>query len=333
MGKPMQWVTLVFLGLLLAAALVVTQPLLLPGKRATDGGGDPADPARLEAHVRRLAALSPRDAYHPENLGRVADYVRGAFVQAATEAATGVTAEVSEQPFTADGGRYRNVIARFGPRTGERIVVGAHYDAAGPYPGADDNASGVAGLLELARLLGRVGSLPVRVELVAYPLEEPPYFATDRMGSAVHAAALRKEGVPVRAMLSLEMIGFFRDAPGSQRFPTPALRPFYPSRGNFITVVGRPGDAALVRHIKRAMRGATELPVYSICAPPALPGIDFSDHRNYWHHGYPAVMITDTAFYRNPHYHTEHDTPDTLDYRRMAWVVDGVLAALVAGAR
>jgi len=136
--------------------------------------------------------------------------------------------------------------------------------------------------------------------------------------------------VRVRAMIALEMIGFFSDAPGSQSFPTPLLRPFYPSRGDFITVVGKLGQGRLIRRVKRAMRGASPLDVRSIQAPKAVPGVDFSDHASYWAAGFDAVMVTDTAFYRNPHYHTARDTPDTLDYNRMAMVVEGVRAAVIA---
>ena len=315
---------LVFSGLLAGAWALVTQPVL---SRRGGSPGTAVEPARLEAHVRMLSeTLSPRDEQHPENLDRVAAYIRGEFERARA-------GEVAEQPYPAGGRTYRNVIARFGPDTRERVVVGAHYDAAGPHPGADDNASGVAGLIELAYLLGQA-ELPVRVEVVAYSLEEPPYFRTESMGSAVHAASLKKQGVPVRAMFCLEMIGYFSDAPGSQSFPTPALKPFYPSEGNFITVVGGPRQGALVRRVKTAMRGAAApLAVHSINAPTAVPGIDFSDHGSYWKAGYDAVMITDTAFYRNPNYHTARDTADTLDYRRMAMVVRGVHAAVLAETR
>jgi hypothetical protein len=129
------------------------------------------------------------------------------------------------------------------------------------------------------------------------------------------------------------MLGYFTDMPGSQHYPHPLLKLFYPSRGNFIAVVGKLDQPLIVRHVKSAMRDASKLPVYSINAPRWVPGIDFSDHRNYWDAGYDAVMITDTAFYRNPNYHTPHDTPDTLDYTRMAMVVQGVYAAVLALAR
>ncbi|HEX9943167.1 MAG TPA: M28 family peptidase [Thermoanaerobaculia bacterium] len=303
----------------------VLLPLLLVTAFLARPGGAriaPMEPARLETHVRKLCEeFTPRDESHPENLDRAATYIFRELRNAG--------GEMEEQPFEMNGTVYRNVIARFGPETRERIVVGAHYDAAGPFPGADDNASGIAGLIELAGLLGK-SKLPTRVELVAYTLEEPPWFASPAMGSAVHAASLKKRGIPVRAMISLEMIGYFSDAPGSQQFPLPFLKLFYPSRGNFIAVVGKLGQGGLVRRVKKAMRRASPLPVESISAPPSLPGVDFSDHRNYWAAGYQAVMITDTAFYRNLNYHTEDDTPETLDYGRMGMVVEGVYGAVVA---
>ena len=295
----------------------ITQPLLSSG---TPNPDRTVDPSRLQAHVHKLSVeLGPRDESHIENLDRVAAYIKNEFSQ--------TTASVSEQAYRVQGRSYRNVIARYGPETGERIVVGAHYDTAGPVPGADDNASGVAGLIELARLLGRQQPA-VQVELVAFSLEEPPYFRTTGMGSSVHAESLRQQNVRVRAMFSLEMIGCFSDEAKSQRFPVGMLGAFYPSTGNFIAVVGRLSDWSLARRTKSAMRKASPLPVYSINAPSFVPGIDFSDQLNYWHAGYGAVMITDTAFYRNQHYHTAHDTEEKLDYKRMAMVVEGVFAVV-----
>ncbi|HYO99877.1 MAG TPA: M28 family peptidase [Pyrinomonadaceae bacterium] len=314
-------VTLVFTGLLAAAWFAVTQPVMFDG--AESAGRLPVDAARLEAHVRMLSeTLSPRDAGHPENLDRAAAYLRQEFERAKA-------AVVSEQPFEARGQTYRNVIASFGPRTNELVVVGAHYDTAGALPGADDNASGVAGLIELAYLLGRTPPA-ARVELVAFTLEEPPYFRSPLMGSAVHAASLRSQGFAVRAMLSLEMIGYFSAQPDSQQYPLSFLKAFYPSRGNFIAIVGKMDQGRTLRRVKKAMTGASPLPVYSINAPRSIPGVDFSDHLNYWNEGYDALMITDTAFYRNPHYHSSADTPETLDYERMASVVQGVYAAVLS---
>jgi Zn-dependent M28 family amino/carboxypeptidase len=313
----MLFVVLIFILLLIGLWFWVTQPLLT---RATPSAERTVDPARLEAHLRKLSVeLTPRDESHIENLDRVAEYIKNEFSQATTL--------VSEQPYRVNGKSYRNVIAQFGPESEERIVVGAHYDTAGPFPGADDNASGVAGLIELARLLGRQQP-PMRVELVAFTLEEPPYFRTTGMGSSVHAESLRKQNVRVRAMFNLEMIGYFSDAPNSQHLPGGILSAFYPSTGNFIGVVGQLGDWSLVRRTKIAMRRAAPLPVYSINAPSLVAGVDFSDQLNYWHAGYRAVMITDTAFYRNRNYHTAQDTAEKLDYKRMAMVVEGVYAAV-----
>ncbi|HKY44841.1 MAG TPA: M28 family peptidase [Pyrinomonadaceae bacterium] len=320
--KFMLLVVVIVLLLLIAVWFWVTQPLL---SRATPNAVRTVDPSRLEAHVRKLSIeVGPRDASHTGNLDNAAAYIKNEFSQ--------TTTFVSEQAYRVQGRSYRNVIAQFGPESAERIVVGAHYDTAGPLPGADDNASGVAGLIELARLLGQHAP-PIRVELVAFSLEEPPYFGTTGMGSSVHAKSLREQNVRVRAMFSLEMIGCFSDAPGSQGFPVGTLRAFYPSTGNFIAVVGRINEGLLVRRVKATMRNAAPLPVYSINAPRSVPGVDFSDQLNYWVAGYNAVMITDTAFYRNRHYHTAQDTAEKLDYKRMAMVVEGVYAAVVDLAR
>jgi hypothetical protein len=169
------------------------------------------------------------------------------------------------------------------------------------------------------------------VELAAYALEELPVFGTREMGSAVHARSLRASGARVRGMICLEMIGFFSKDPKSQRFPIELLGLFYPRQGDFIAVVGRVLDGRLARRVKRSMRSASELPVYSINAPRSLPGVDLSDHASFWEAGYPAVMVTDTAFYRNERYHTEEDTPDTLDFVAMAKVVDGLLQTAGSG--
>ena len=297
-----------------AVGLTVTQPTFA----TTDPVEAMASPDRLKEHVRTLSTEHvPRDYAHPEGLDATAAYIRGELAE--------VGGRLDEQVFTIEGKQYRNVIARFGPETDERIVVGAHYDTCRPLPGADDNASGVAGMLELARALADE-DLPMMVEVVAYTLEEPPFFRTEHMGSAHHASSLARG--QVRATLVLETIGMYTDEPGSQRMPSPVLKPLYPSVGNFIAVVGRMGEGALVRKVKASMVSQSEVPVHSMSAPSAIPGVDFSDHLNYWKRDHPALMITDTAFYRNERYHTPDDTWDTLDYARMARVVDGVIVAV-----
>jgi Zn-dependent M28 family amino/carboxypeptidase len=297
-----------------SAVSCVTQPLVQPA-----GSHDATvDPAALERHVRMLAVtLHPRSVDNLANLDRAADYVLEQF------RATG--AETVVQMVQADGKQFRNLIARFGPRDGPLLVIGAHYDSAGDTPGADDNASGVAGVLELARLLA-LKPPAHSVELVAFTLEEPPYFRTDSMGSVWHARSLAESGRKVRLMLALEMIGFYRDTPKSQSYPLAALKVVYPDEGNFIGIVSNFSDFGSTRRVKALFRGASDLPVVSINAPPFVTGVDFSDHASYWRYKMPAMMITDTSFFRNPNYHGASDTPETLDYARMAKVVRGAYA-------
>ena len=319
----MAWIFAAIVAVLVVGAWwSLTQPLVFAATPRSEVAK--VDPARLEAHVRKLAVeLHPRDWIHREHLDEAAKWISSEFETAG--------ARVSEQVFTVDEGTYRNVIGVFGPEEAPRVVVGAHVDTAGEQPGADDNASGVAGLIELAHALGTTKDLlKKRVELVAWTLEEPPHFRTKNMGSWVHADSLKKAGVEVHAMISLEMLAFFTDEPGSQQFPTVCLKPFYPSKGNFIAVIGLMGKGSLTRKIKGAMKGASDLPVRSMNGLRAIPGVDFSDQLNYWDRGYRGVMITDSAFFRNPNYHETSDTPETLDYVRFAKVVQGVHQAVLA---
>lgn len=297
-----------------ALRIAITQPSI--GRNVfTDGAR--AEAKTLERHVRFLSEdVMPRDFRHRQNLDRAADYIRNAFGSAG--------ADVSEQSYDVRGMTFRNVIARLGQGDGPRIVVGAHYDVYDVLPGADDNASGVAGLLEVARLLA-ARNITTPVELVAYSTEEPPFFATPQMGSAVHAASLTETGTPVRAMICLEMIGYFSERQFSWINP---LRLFYPGRGDFILIAGRWRDRPLIADVKRSFRGASELDARSYCGPTVM-GSGLSDQRNYWANSMTAVMITDTAFMRNPNYHKPTDTADTLDYARMADVVDGVVNAVI----
>lgn len=307
------------LAVLGASAVAMVQPVWPPSRVVGDVR---VEPARLRDHVVWLSS-APRSHQHVERLDVIARRLAASFRAAG--------ARVEEQTFVPDGEThtYRNVVARFGPDTGDVIVVGAHYDAHGTHPGADDDASGVAALLELAPLLA-TAPLARSVELVAYTLEEPPYFGTRDMGSAHHAAIRGREGVVVTAMLSLEMLGYYADSPGTQRYPHVLLGALYPRRGDFLAVVGRFSDSALVREVKRGMLASSDLPVWSLCGPRTLPGVDWSDHRSYWDAGVPAVMITDTSFFRNDRYHTARDTPDSLDYERLAKAVVAVRGAVLA---
>lgn len=298
----------------------LTQPFVTASETAALAG-QTASAARLEQLVRKLSIDFPDRTF--DNKIRL----EGAAVYLESQLA-GLGLKVESQRFTAEGRPYRNLVVKLGPDTPEVMVIGAHYDVAGEQPGADDNASGVAGLLELARLL-KGQSFRQRVELVVYTNEEPPFFRTPYMGSAIHARSLAESGKRASLMLSLECIGYFSDEPGSQDHPVRLLNAIYPTTGNFISLVGFYQDGEVARQVKAAMKSASDLPVYSINAPGFVVGVDFSDHLNYWNEGYVGMMVTDTAFYRNKAYHTPLDTADRLDYRRMAKVVDGVRAVVM----
>jgi hypothetical protein len=232
------------------------------------------------------------------------------------------------QNYTIGGKTYRNVICSFGPKDAEAIIVGAHYDVYGEQEGADDNASGIVGLLELARLL-RSSPIEKRIDLVAYTLEEPPYFRTEMMGSYQHAKSLSESHVKVTGMICLEMIGYFDDAKGSQHYPLKVLSLFNRKKGDYITLVNKVKKGHFSRDFSRNFRKSHTIRIKKVSGPKSLQGIDFSDHMNYWNFGISALMITDTGFYRNGNYHIETDTMETLDLQRMAAVIDGVFLALV----
>jgi Zn-dependent M28 family amino/carboxypeptidase len=277
----------------------------------------------LYSHVSELTKIyPPRNFYNVESLNKSAEYITNKFKEYGSR--------INVQNFIVNGNEYKNIICSFGPENIDRVIVGAHYDVCGDQPGADDNASGVAGLLEIARLLKELNpKLKNRIDLVAYTLEEPPFFRSKFMGSFVHAKSLSDSKIKVKAMICLEMIGYFSESDKSQRFPLSILKLFYPSKGNFIAVVGNFTNYSLVKKIKRYIIEGSNVETYSINAPSFIPGIDFSDHLNYWKHNYDAVMITDTAFYRNDNYHEYTDTFETLNFDKMAEVVKGIYWAVI----
>jgi Zn-dependent M28 family amino/carboxypeptidase len=254
---------------------------------------------RLRRHVAVLAK-SERNA----DLETAARYIESAFGS-------------SESQYFESGGRKVRNIQTTKPSV---IVVGAHYDTVPGSPGADDNASAVAVLIELAAM-----QLPVR--FVAFANEEMPYFLGPEMGSFVSAKRSRERGEDIRAMFSLEMLGYYRDVPGIQQYPAP-LGLFYPDRADFIAFVGDLGARALVTRSISSFRKNARFPSEGVAAPAAIPGVSWSDHWSFRKHGYPAIMVTDTAFYRYPHYHLPSDTPEQLDYERMARVTLGLAAML-----
>jgi hypothetical protein len=273
--------------------------------------------SRLGQYVTYLSVtIGERNVDRPGSLQTTAEYLRRNLVQA------GYT--VTEQTYIVERHTVSNleaVLAGSAPAEGA-VIVGAHYDSVAGTVGADDNASGVAATLELARLL-RASKLRRTVHFVFFVNEEPPFFQTEEMGSLVYARKLRRDGAVVSAMISLEMLGYYSDAPGSQKYPAP-LSLFYPDRGNFIGFVGNGRSRALLRRAVRRFRESAKLPSEGVAAPASWPGIGWSDHWSFWQQGYPAVMITDTALFRNQYYHTPLDTAEKLDFDRMARVVEGV---------
>jgi Zn-dependent M28 family amino/carboxypeptidase len=274
------------------------------------------------AYLREIVAMLAREigvrTYRDtDRLARCANYISGQF--------NSFGFKITRQPFLINGNTYQNIVAELvGNSSPEDIlVVGAHYDTVHTTPGADDNASGVAGLLALAGRLAGV-KMSKTVRLVAFALEEPPFFRTRKMGSYHYARSLKKNRENVEGMICLEMIGFFSDREGSQHYPVPFLRWKFPTTGNYIAMVGNMRSKHFTKTTAGSFMRAVDLPVVTLNAPPIVIGIDFSDHWSFGKFGYKALMVTDTAFYRNPHYHAPTDLPETLDYGRMAKVVEGL---------
>src|SRR5260221_3401036 len=253
---------------------------------------------RLHAHVAALA--SSERTVHLEGPAHSIEQQRGA---------------ARTQEFQSGGRRVRSIESGAGA-----VVVRAHYDTVPGSPGADDNASGVAVLLELARM-----GLPAR--FVAFANEEMPYFQSGEMGSHDWAGRAHRAGDQITAMLSLEMLGYYRDAPGTQHYPPP-LGWFYPDRADFIAFVGDMGARSLVPRALASFRAQAQFPAEGVAAPAGMPGVTWSAHWSFRQHGYPAIMVTDTAFYRYPHYHLPSDTPQKLDYARMARVTLSLAAVI-----
>ncbi|MCB0415326.1 MAG: M28 family peptidase [Bdellovibrionales bacterium] len=272
----------------------------------------------LEQHVHFLSSLSPRRSFeNVESLNSAADYI--------TKTLTSYGYEPHYQKYKVDGREYKNIIVSLNPSDQPKLIMGAHYDSHENTPGADDNASGVSGLLELARISKQQESqIPRPVDFVFYTLEEPPAFRTQNMGSYVHAQSLKDKNEKIDLMVSIEMIGYFNNAKGSQHYPLPQLAWWFPNQANFIALIGKLDQWMMMRNIKTAFANHTTLSVESLNAPRKIKGIDFSDHLNYWNNHQPAIMVSDTSFFRNSHYHEPTDTPETLNYKKMAEVVSGL---------
>lgn len=271
-----------------------------PSASGPAGTADESVRANVEATVRALSGA--RNERHPEAYRRAAAWIAEAWRAQGYEVAT-------EAP-------WGTLVAELPGDGPEIVVLGAHYDSAYDAPGADDNASGVAAMLEVSRLLaGR--RLAHTVRFYAWANEEPPCFQRACMGSARSAALARERGDALRAVLALDSVGYYDDAPGTQAYPVP-FGLFFPDRADFVAVVGDLRSARLVREVAGRLRAAGNLPVAASATPAFIPGVDWSDHWSFWQQGWPAVMLTDMPPFRNPHYHELTDMPDTLDFDRLA---------------
>jgi hypothetical protein len=316
----------VLLGLAIAWQLMINMPGVShrgPLPPLTDAQRELA--AELRTHVTHLASeVGNRSIYHPRELAEAALYLK-------TELAS-YGYEVKDHSFPTKGAGTPNLEATLPGSDAalqrEIIVIGAHYDTTQRSPGADDNASGCAGVLALAkRFAGKPQARTIR--FVLFPNEELPTGGTPEMGSWIYAEKCKASGDRIVAMLSLEMIGYYSDAPNSQKYPRP-LSALYPSTGNFIAFVSRFEDRALVKRGVGAFREAASFPSEGAALPSIIRDIGRSDHASFWRFGYPALMVADTANFRNPNYHKATDTPETLDYERMARVVEGLKSVMVS---
>lgn len=270
-----------------------------------------------ERDVMKLAGeIGERNHRRPEALGASADYIESELRLAGYA--------VARQTYEAGGMPFQNLEATLGGSTYPEkiVVVGAHYDSAPDCPAANDNASGVAALLALARAFAGAPQ-PKTVRFVAFTNEEPPHFQTASMGSLHYAKRCREQNERITAMLSLETMGYYRDEPGTQQYPFP-FSLFYPKTGDFIAFVGDLSSRALVHEAVASFREHARFPSEGAAIPDSVQGAGWSDHWSFWQHGYPAIMVTDTAPFRYPHYHTPDDTPDKVDYDRLARVVAGL---------
>ena len=305
-------------GLLMAGALVFAAKKRASGESVRMSAADPAAVAALRRDVEALCAIGERSTIVPENLARAADLIEREL------RAAGYDVERQTYQVVRDAVRADNLIVelRGASRPDEIVVIGAHYDCVTGTVGADDNASGVAALLALARRFA--DAKPARtLRFVAFANEEPPHFQSQDMGSWQYAKRCRDRRENIVGMVSLETIGYYDDARGSQQYPAP-LAALYPDTGNFIGFASNVGSRRLLSQCVKAFRAATAFPAESAALPEAVPGIGWSDQWSFWQFGWRAIMVTDTALFRNPHYHRPSDRPNTLDYERLAHVVDGL---------
>ncbi len=274
----------------------------------------------LKKHVEVLAGeIGERSFIQYENLEKAKDYIIRVFEE--------YRYQPEEQIYFFQGKSFKNIIATKRGKSKKAIIIGAHYDSVIGSPGADDNASGVSGLLELANLL-KEEELSKTIKFIAFTNEEPPFFLTPDMGSQVYVREAKRKREDIEAMLCLESLGYYSDKKGSQSYPF-GLSLFYPDRGDFIGIVGDLKSKKLVRDTKEILKKKNVKTQSLVALGFLVPAIEFSDHSSFWRAGYKAIMITDTAFYRNPYYHTHQDTPDKLNYKKLKELIIGLKDVII----
>jgi len=297
----------------------------MPGKNVSTAAALSSDEVtlreELRSDVQKLAGeIGERNMSRYPQLNAAADFIEDSF------AGTGL--HTHRESYDLHGRACHNIEAEVRGTSSEIVLIGAHYDSVFGCPGANDNGSGVAALLALARRFAGKSSTHA-LRFVAFVNEEPPYFLSSQMGSFVYAGRCKARGDKITVMISLETIGYFSDAPHSQTYPAPGLGAFYPKVGNFIGFVANTRSRALLRRTMSIFRAQKKIPSEGAALPAFIPGVSWSDQWSFWQHGYPAIMITDTAPFRYPHYHLPTDTPDKLDYDRFALVVSAMQAVIV----
>ena len=262
----------------------------------------------------------PRNYKNIDSLNLVAEYIKKRFED--------IGLKVVYQEYEVAGNIYKNVIATLNAHHLKRVVVGGHYDVCGDIQGEDDNASAVAGIIETARQLKAYeNKLDFSIDFVAFTLEKPPYFGTNKMGSFIHAKYLKENNIDLIGMINYEMIGYFTDEPNSQEYPNEMMKNFYPSVGNFVLNTCDENSKSFLEQLN-FQNISKDIESYDIVLPSELSMLTASDHLNYWSEGFSAVMITDTAHFRNPNYHTKNDTLETINFKKMQEVVDMVVCAI-----
>jgi len=311
------WVILLLMAMVWAWQLIKMPSHSYKGKLPTLTSEQVKLKQNIKRHVFKLSGqIGQRHIWNHRKLEAAATYIKANFKQ--------MGYKVTTQEYRAQGKKVENIeVEKRGVVYPKRvIIVGAHYDTVIGSVGADDNATGTAALLEIARLL-KDKKLAYTVRFVAFANEEPPLFLTHNMGSKRYAERAKERNENIVAMLSLESIGYYSDKKKSQKYPL-VLELFFPHTANFIAFVGNLSSRHLVRSAIGTFRHDTKFPSQGISAPKFIVGVGASDHWSFWEQGYPAMMITDTAYMRNPYYHTEKDTPDTINYNYTARVVDGL---------